>query len=206
MCGIFGIISNKKINIKDVRKLALHARQRGRDSSGILYYDEDQYVVKKANFDIKRFLSLKSKLNTECIFGHSRLITNGLDDNQPVVRDNICVLHNGIVVNADEIWSQLDVPRLLEIDTEVIAAIALQFLSEGGSLNNLPKKVLGMCRGTVACAMVLPRLGKVLLFSNNGSLYIGKNKETTCFSSEKFPLESMGCQDIEQIFLKQKKY
>ena len=33
--------------------------KRGRDSSGFLYYEKDQYVVKKANFDIKRLLSLK---------------------------------------------------------------------------------------------------------------------------------------------------
>ncbi len=34
---------------------------------------------------------------------------------------------------------------------------------------------------------------------NNGSLYLGKAQDGVCFSSEKFPLDQIGCRDIKQI-------
>jgi len=37
-------------------------------------------------------------VTSHMVMGHSRLITNGLEDNQPVVRDDVCVFHNGIVI------------------------------------------------------------------------------------------------------------
>ena len=40
MCGIFGIISPSNINYKDLKILANHARQRGKDSSGYIEYSE----------------------------------------------------------------------------------------------------------------------------------------------------------------------
>jgi hypothetical protein len=46
---------------------------------------------------------------------------------------------------------------------------------------------------------VLPKLGKVVLFSNNGSLYIGSNNEGFYFSSESYPLNKIGCKDTRQI-------
>jgi asparagine synthetase B (glutamine-hydrolysing) len=36
MCGIFGILVEKKINKSDFKKLALLSRERGKDSSGFL--------------------------------------------------------------------------------------------------------------------------------------------------------------------------
>ena len=42
--------------------------------------------------------------------GPSRLITNGLSDNQPVVRDGV-LIHNGIVVNDDQVWSNISQTR-----------------------------------------------------------------------------------------------
>ncbi|MBK8458550.1 MAG: hypothetical protein IPL47_16690 [Phyllobacteriaceae bacterium] len=43
--------------------------------------------------------------------GHARLVTNGLQgidaNNQPVRRDGVVLIHNGIVVNVDDIWADL---------------------------------------------------------------------------------------------------
>ena len=71
------------------------------------------------------------------IVGHSRLITNGLTDNQPVVRGDILVVHNGIVVNDVDIWNKIGLQRLFDIDSEVIAAIAENHLFNGGDLETL---------------------------------------------------------------------
>jgi len=131
--------------------------------------------------------------------GHSRLITNGLTDNQPVVRDDICVLHNGIIVNDEELWLQLNVKRKFQIDTEVIAAIASLHICEGGQLDQIPSKVLRLCHGVVACALTLPKHGKLYLFSNNGSLYLGNKDGCEFFASESFPLTEIKCENVRQI-------
>ena len=46
MCGIFGVIAQSVINQQELKKLVLHARQRGRDSSGFIYLENDRYQVK----------------------------------------------------------------------------------------------------------------------------------------------------------------
>lgn len=199
MCGIFGLISDSEINCAHLRQLALHARQRGRDSSGLIYHARDTYEIKRANNDIKQLLAAQKDIHTCVVMGHSRLITNGLYDNQPVVRDGIFVIHNGIIVNDEAIWRSLDVARKFKIDTEVILGIAIQHLNGGGDLDKLPEKILSQCKGTIACALAIPRIGKVLLFSNNGSLYVGKHGSATYFSSECYPLDKLGCSDIEKI-------
>lgn len=200
MCGIFGLISDKGINNSHLRRLALHARQRGRDSSGLLYHKGDAYLVKRADYDIKQLLGKEKRFHTTAVMGHSRLITSGLADNQPVVRDGLCLIHNGIIVNEGEIWDSVDLPRHFQIDSEAIIAIAIKHLGEGGTLSELPEKVLAMCKGTVACALAIPRLGKVVVFSNNGSLFAGKDEGATYFSSERYSLEMVDCRDITQVW------
>ena len=46
---------------------------------------------------------------------------------------------------------------------------------------------------------MLPELGKILLYSNNGSLHIGSKNNQLIFSSEKYILEKLSCKDIYQI-------
>ena len=110
------------------------------------------------------------------MLGHTRLITNGFLDNQPIVRGNIAVFHNGIVVNDKDIWKKQDLERKLHIDSEIIAAIAENHVQKKGTIAQLDKVILDQCVGVIACALVLKDLGKLLLFSNNGSLYIGEKK------------------------------
>ena len=200
MCGIFGIITDSKINKESLLVLALHAQQRGRDSSGLIYADRFCYQIKRADYDIKKLISQVKPFDSNFVFGHSRLITNGLSDNQPVVRGGICVIHNGIIVNDAEVWSHIKTTRTLEIDSEVIAAIAEQHLEASEDrLDGLAQKVMELCVGVIACAIVIPRLGKALLFSNNGSLYVGTSQEGISFSSEMFPLSQIGCSGIRQV-------
>lgn len=200
MCGIFGIVSGKNINTSHLHDLALHARQRGRDSSGLFYANGASYQVKRADYDIRRLLNKQGALTAACVMGHSRLITNGLSDNQPVVRDGLVLIHNGIVVNDEQVWQQLAVDRQFEIDSEVILGVTLQHFKEGGDIADLPQKIVAICKGTISAALATPSLGKLVLFSNNGSLYTGKNNQATYFSSERFPLENLRCEAIEQVW------
>lgn len=198
MCGIFGII-NQSINSNEVKELADHARQRGRDSSGLVLFSGSSYHISKADHDIKRLLK-ENELNTDALaLGHSRLITNGLTDNQPVVRDDIFVLHNGIITNTEEIWGESILEPKYEIDSEAILAITIECLNNKKSETEIIQSIMSRCCGTVSCMVGIPKLGKLLLCSNNGSLYTGKKNGGTYISSEEFPLCKLNCKNIMQV-------
>ena len=199
MCGIFGVVSNTSVDKSKLKQLVKHSKQRGKDSSGLIYYQNSGYKINRADYDIQILLNKVRPYDSQVVLGHSRLITNGLTDNQPVVRGNICAIHNGIIVNEDEIWSKLTVNRFLNIDSEIIVAIAEEHLAQNRTVEDLPNVILSMCKGVVACAMVLPEHGKLLLFSNNGSLYVGDIEGKTYFASESYGLRLIGCENIHQI-------
>lgn len=198
MCGIFGIVSKKNINSSELKLLAEHARQRGRDSSGLILGGDEKYNIYRADYDINKLLDKVSLAKSTIALGHSRLITNGLADNQPVIKGDVCVIHNGIVVNHEALWNEIKLERKQEIDTEIIAAIAEQYINNFGKLEGLAERVISLCKGVVATAIIVPKLGKMLLFSNNGSLYVGDKGGDFYFSSEMYPLNCLKCSNIRQ--------
>lgn len=199
MCGIFGIISPFGFPKKDLKLLVNHSQQRGVDASGFVFLQNNKYKIIRADYNIQKLLDNIDPFNSKLFLGHSRLITNGLTDNQPVVSKNIVVLHNGIIINDTEIWDKLRVERQFEIDSEVIVGIAENYLEKSNDIEKLPQEILSLCKGVVSCALVLPEMGKLLLFSNNGSLYLGKKDKTYYFASESYGLKQIKCQEINQI-------
>ena len=199
MCGIFGRISASQLSQNDIDVIVKHSEQRGMDSSGLVFFDNGKYHVERADYKIEKLVARVKPYQSEFIFGHSRLITNGLEDNQPVVKDSVILVHNGIIVNEDEAWAQLKVKRTQVIDSEIIAAIAIEHLQEGNTVESLANKILNQCKGVVACALLLKEHGKLILFSNNGSLYVGSNSNGNYFASERHALKLINCEDIVQV-------
>jgi glutamine---fructose-6-phosphate transaminase (isomerizing) len=199
MCGIFGILSSGSFDKKGLRDLGKHSQQRGKDSSGLFVLDAGVYRVYRADYRVTRLLDEVDPGSGSLVMGHSRLITNGLLDNQPVVREGICLLHNGIIVNEEAAWEKAARPRQLQIDSEVIAAIVATSLEKGMSLEEAAREVLRTCIGVIACALAVPGRGELCLFSNNGSLYVGEKDARHYFSSESYPLEKLRCGDVRQV-------
>ena len=199
MCGIFGIVSGNLIDLAELRLLAHHAEQRGKDSSGLLASKPNGYDLHRANSAITSLLKSIKVSTVGLVMGHSRLITNGLADNQPVYRDGVCVIHNGIIVNHEALWTKIDKTPYQAVDTEVIAAIAAAHLEDGGAVEGIAGCVLELCQGVVACALALPRLGKLCIFSNNGSLYHGTKGRSHYFASEGYPLQQLNCEAVTQV-------
>jgi hypothetical protein len=198
MCGIFGIIAEKKFYKSDFKTLALLSRERGKDSSGFLTFDK-KYFVRKFNRDIKDVIGKILPNVGNLVIGHSRLITNSTPDNQPVLRDGVACIHNGIIVNSKEIFLKYQLDQKLEIDTEILPVLVNYYLNKNYDLNQVINKILEDCEGIISCAAVIPKLGKMLLFSNNGSLYAGKKNNNYHFASEKYFLDQISCSDIHQV-------
>ena len=200
MCGIFGSVSSEVVDEKDLCCLAMHSKQRGFDSSGLVFNSEKGYKIVRADYEITKLLKKDKWSDSNVVLGHSRLITNGLHDNQPVVRDDMLVIHNGIIVNEDEIWSSIQFARRFQVDSEAIIGIAIAHFAERGDLAALPNRILSTCEGTISAVLAIPKLGKIVLFSNNGSLYFGKKTNRSYFASERYPLKRIGCHDIVQVW------
>ena len=206
MCGIFGIISEEGLKIKNVLTkkefnfFLSHAERRGKDSCGYVSIYNSNISIVKRDKEITSVLNYKKVKETNICFGHSRLITNGLKDNQPVILEDNLVIHNGIVVNADELFGQSKLQRRYGIDSEIILSIFNKYRKDGLSIKNSVEKVLDKCKGTISAVVFSRSDNKLILFSNNGSLYTGERNNSLFFSSEEFPLKTLGCTKISQIY------
>jgi len=212
MCGIFGTVvkKNTQFNNLDVQnilsELALLSESRGKDSSGLamLNPSESNINVVKGNVRIKDLLKNKItsnliqknlsesvlKDNNMLAFGHARLVTDGSQlkefNNQPVVKDDIVLIHNGIIVNVNEIWNaNPNLKREFQIDTEIINSLLNENLSQFNSVNEAVEQTLSSLKGTFSIASYFSKLNAFLLATNNGSLYyVTDNQSFLFFASE----------------------
>lgn len=206
MCGIFGIIQEKNKTIKDVLTkkefnfFLKHAEVRGRDSSGYVTLDANKLKVTKRDLKLTSVLDYKAINNSPLCFGHSRLITNGSKDNQPLVMSENILIHNGIVVNVDEVFENNDFERKLEIDSEIILAIFNKNRINGLTIKDSINEIYKLCKGTISSVIYSKSDNSLILFSNNGSLYTGILNGSTLFASEEYPLKELGCKEINQVY------
>jgi hypothetical protein len=150
-----------------------------------------------ASDSYKQFLSesYSDSLEAISVLGHARLVTNGFHsidkNNQPIVRDGIVVIHNGIVVNSEKLWADLALEPNSDVDSEVIPAIFSRSLSENGNVSSALKHLFSVSEGEVTFALSFAQSNKTLLASNTGSLYVvlTKNNEIQAFVSEQWQAE-----------------
>lgn len=220
MCGIFGIIAKRgstyspEVLRKALYRLALLSETRGKDSSGICFRNEKTNKIEVLKGDIpisdlmkKRALRThlsncisfsNGKLQTSfCTIGHARLVTNGTqlnpENNQPVIKDGIIGIHNGIIVNNNELWdTHNDLKRKYEIDTEVMLSITRKYLGQGLHTTNAVAEAIKSVFGTVATVMLFEDKKEFVMATNNGALYILSNgNDILCFASEFYILQQL---------------
>lgn len=198
--------------------LALLSEIRGKDSSGFAFRNEIDRAINVIRNPMpisslikhQAFIDeLEANLSNICgrekgftqsmfaVIGHSRLVTNGTqlnnENNQPVVKDGLVGVHNGIIVNIDELWDNIPAyQRKYEIDTEVMLSLFRYFDESCKSSDLAISKTLNEINGTVATGFFIDNKNEMVLATNNGSLYILSNfKDILLFASEKHILESV---------------
>lgn len=234
MCGIFGYIAENKVDIKYselqalFKKLALLSESRGKESSGLAVMNQEEKKIQMLKADIpatelinNRYFSEFFRLavlnqqnshagniGAHAVIGHSRLVTKGKEEeennNQPVIKDGIVGIHNGIIVNDELLWQKHpEMKREFEVDTESIIALIRMFLNRNLSISSAVKHAFSEIYGTASLALMFNDIEKVLLASNNGSLYLLTFESTgiVIFASEKYILTR-----IEEYFNFSKKF
>jgi hypothetical protein len=132
------------------------------------------------------------------IIGHSRLVTDGSrydhGNNQPVLAGDCVAIHNGIIVNNDEIWKeQSDLHRRYQVDSEVIPALLRKFLGSHGSIIKAARMLFATIEGAASIAVAFRDYDGLLLSTNTGSLYYARilPLKTSVFASEKDILDRL---------------
>ncbi|HLG20643.1 MAG TPA: hypothetical protein VI895_12625 [Bdellovibrionota bacterium] len=129
------------------------------------------------------------------MLGHSRLVTNGTselnENNQPVRWGGVTMIHNGIVVNVDELWAAAPhLQRHAQVDTEVMAALAADALTLSDPAE-ATVQVFSRIRGAASVAWTHERGIWIVLATNTGDLYRYTDTDAgfTIFASERYILD-----------------
>jgi asparagine synthetase B (glutamine-hydrolysing) len=224
MCGIFGIIahSNSKISPRALesatKKAFKESERRGKDSSGAMAVNSEvitiikssersQHLIRSGEFKslLTRSLDEYVESGKFTFFGHTRMATHGSsevsENNQPVISNQSVVLHNGIIVNLDEIYG-LDsrLKKSLEVDSEAIPLLIDHFKQDKFSESDSVEKATKLLSGANTFMYMNSKSNYIHLYTSNGSLYIYEDdtNEMFLFASEKQTLlELVGQLDKE---------
>jgi glutamine---fructose-6-phosphate transaminase (isomerizing) len=215
MCGIFGLTLSQDAAMPfdrwqtALRDLFLLSESRGKEAAGIALATPSHILVHKDSVsaaamlktpDYGQILQRAKALffdqpgsGAVAAIGHARLVTNGLQgidaNNQPVRRDDVVIVHNGIVVNVDDLWAELAADKIqprADVDTEVIAAILQRDLEAGLSPRQALETVFDKIYGETSVAIFLKQHNVMLLGTNTGSMHYAmqENGKGFFFTSE----------------------
>lgn len=203
MCGIFAHFSKVGVSSTDLAWLAKAAETRGRDTSGIVSFSRSKIKVSRGHSTITaraRSLNLKELFG---VAGHGRLITNGDADNQPVVSHGVITIHNGIVVNDKELWDEVRLRRVLEIDTEIICALVRSYVDEHQSIEYIGQFLDQKIKGSASVLCFVPDCGVAFCWSNTGDLFIYTDQTKTLICSDGFAFPDDLRSSVKQVFKKE---
>ena len=210
MCGIWGIVNKKgtvseKITEAIIKDLMLLSETRGKEATGITILNSDRMAVMKKSVAANELLNtveyadfIKKNIKRDdelLILGHSRLITNGVEpqNNQPVVKHKISMVHNGIIVNDKELWKHnKELKREYDVDTEVMVELLNLYLKENNVQDSLGQ-VYNQIQGMASTISILLEQRTLIAASNNGSLYYCENEDgdMVILASEKLTVEKV---------------
>ena len=134
MCAIVGLQTTalSMRQLYSLEKLLVCSQIRGRHATGISWVQEPGTIhTEIVKGDAKEFLSEKplTTLFTEgqplSLIGHCRYSTSDLEYNQPIVKNNLAIVHNGVVTQREpEEWPEMfSFPRgsfLTRNDSEIV--------------------------------------------------------------------------------------
>jgi glucosamine--fructose-6-phosphate aminotransferase (isomerizing) len=199
MCGIVGVLGNHEaapILVEALKRL----EYRGYDSAGIAtvnngILDRRRAVGKLVNLGD---LLVHEPLAGKSGIGHTRWATHGepnANNAHPHRSGPVAVVHNGIIENFRELRLELanhGLTPATDTDTETVAMLAQQFISEGLSPVEAAVKTLGKLQGAFALAFLFDGEEDLILAARKGSpLAIGYGDGEMFVGSDAIALSPM---------------
>jgi glucosamine--fructose-6-phosphate aminotransferase (isomerizing) len=196
MCGIVGVIGNKNavaITLEGLKKL----EYRGYDSAGIAVLEDGKFKTVRQEGKITKLEEVlkNNKFSSAIAIGHTRWATHGKPSKEnahPHASSNICVVHNGIIENHQELRAKLEKlgrKFLSQTDTEVIPHL-IEYHFE--KTNDIKKSLLDATkeiRGTFALAVIFRNNASLIAVAKRGSpLVLGLGKNENFVASDYYAL------------------
>ena len=176
MCGIVGYVGRtravQEVLLDGLRRL----EYRGYDSAGVAVWDGSALQIRRA---VGKLANLDSELRGDPLagaigLGHTRWATHGkpsVPNAHPHLAGSVAIIHNGIVENYREIRVELEAAGrtiLSETDTELVAHLIDQLVSEGADLLTATRAVAKRLVGSYALAVFSTRTPDHIVVAKNG--------------------------------------
>lgn len=210
MCGIVGYLGIETEAISAVISGLDLLQNRGYDSVGISFIDNEIKTTKFASTLTNNALSiLKNEINdkkTSLAIGHTRWATHGskTDINAHPHNDNqnrISLVHNGIIENYTELKTELVKQGYFfrsSTDTEIISVLIGSFLDKQKTIIEAIHLTIEQLKGTWALVIIHKDYPNKLWAVRNGSpLLLGTNTQCIMVASESIAFH----QYINQYFV-----
>jgi len=213
MCGILGMIVQKEAGLtvsqvkQALNRLFILSESRGKEAAGVALRTNERFLVYKAALSAGRMIKKKEYQSIFAHFnpgsdtvllGHSRLVTDGEQslsaNNQPVVKEGIAVIHNGIIVNVQKLWQESpELKREYTVDTEIIPVLIRHSLKKGDALIKALQTTFQAIEGSASVAAVFNDRDCFILATNTGSIYFAQtpDQKIFLFASEKYILRKL---------------
>ncbi|CAM5574454.1 Amidophosphoribosyltransferase [Mycolicibacterium aubagnense] len=195
-----------------LRRLFLLSESRGKEAAGIALASPSKLTVHKDSVSASEMLKTADYERAVergaapyfghgaaslAALGHARLVTNGLQgidaNNQPVWRDDIVIVHNGIVVNWERLWeANPDIKPNAEVDTEVIAALIHKATLSGKDPTAAMASVFNEIEGETSVAFFSEGGNAMWLGTNTGSIHFCSSPDGAFF----FASERRICEEL----------
>ena len=216
-CGVFGMYSPSGMQVShDIYDGLVALQHRGQESAGISVSDTSgprgNLLTRKGMglvsevFGSEEIQALKGNIGV----GHVRYSTTGgstPENAQPIamnyIKGSLALVHNGNIVNADEI-KQTQMFRgqahFTTSDSEVLAYEIISERVKSASIEDAVLKVAGKIKGGFACIIMSPR--KLVGFRDPYGikpLILGRKNDAYILASESAALQSVGGEIIRDI-------
>ena len=198
MCGQLGIIfGTKRRRQKEIDHLTdlftdllLLSEKRGPHATGIAWLNRDgehslykQPVTAQEFVDDRKYGRVISGVNnkTTILMGHTRWQTRGDArnslNNHPIKTKFTVGTHNGTISNADQLFRRYNLPRVAEVDSEVIFRIADTVLHQSGIDTDILAEKLSHCHGQMSTVMASKTdPGTIIVIKGNKPLELRYHK------------------------------
>ena len=197
MCGIFSILVPATSTVSSgellriLNRLYLLSESRGREAAGIAAALPGSLHLLKSGLPASRMIRhphyqalLHRLLPTPrpapgplAFIGHSRLVTTGSHfdsaNNQPILYRRVIGVHNGIIVNHDDLWTtHPELTRHREIDTEILIALIDRSLRNHHPIPRAIADAFATIEGAASIATLFADYDAAAFATNTGSLYL----------------------------------
>ncbi|HEX6690668.1 MAG TPA: glutamine--fructose-6-phosphate transaminase (isomerizing), partial [Burkholderiales bacterium] len=173
MCGIVAAVGARNVVpmlIEGLRRL----EYRGYDSAGVAVVNHDLQRVRSIG-RVAQLAALAEDLEGSIGIGHTRWATHGAPSERnahPHVSGGVCVVHNGIIENHDDVRNALQLlgyEFTSDTDTEVIAHLVHFLLSSGRPLFEAVQEAVGQLKGAYAIAVISSQEKERMVVARQGA-------------------------------------